>query len=116
VYAASAKCESGTGLQVGFVQMSREEEDYENQAENEFLACTFINSLIWNSYTEEGEINVKAPQDEIVRVVTKKQTIAMSLLGCTIALILALTFYLDRKINQLQLSYPLVSKGEGAVV
>jgi hypothetical protein len=101
---------------VGFVQTSREEEDYENQAENEFLACTFINSLIWNSYTEDGEINVKAPQDVIIRVVTRKQMIAMSTLGCTIALILALMFYLDRKINQIEFSYPILSKGEGTLV
>jgi hypothetical protein len=116
IYNSAAKCETETGLTLGFVQTSREDGDYENQAENEFLACTFINSLIWNSYTETGEINVKAPQDEIIRVVTTKQTITLSAIACVVASTLALMLYLDRKIKQIELAYPLVSKGEGTVV
>ena len=63
VYNWAAKCESPTGLESGFVQVNRDENDYENQVENEFMACTFINSLIWDSYTESGEINWEAKQD-----------------------------------------------------
>ena len=117
VYNAAAKCESETGLDVGFVQMNRAEENYENQVENEFQACTFIKSLIWNSYTETGEINVKAPQDVIVRVVTEKQTIALSLLASVIVATLGVMFYLDRRIRQIEQSQPLlISKGESTVL
>lgn len=63
VYQWAAKCESKTGLEGGFVQVNRDEDDYENQVENEFMACTFIDSLIWDSYTESGEINWEDTQD-----------------------------------------------------
>jgi hypothetical protein len=63
LYDGAAKCESKTGLENGFVQVNKNEQDYQNQVENEFMACTFINSLVWNSYTETGEINWKVKQD-----------------------------------------------------
>lgn len=49
LYASAAKCESPTGLDVGFVQVNRAEGDYENQVETENMACNFINSLVWKS-------------------------------------------------------------------
>jgi len=122
LYNEAAKCESETGLEVGFIQTARGEDGdddnnnmkrYENQVENEFLACTFINSLIWNSYTETGEININEPQDEIIRRVTKKQAIALSLLSCTFIGLVALMYHLDGKIKAItdQHTTPLVVRG-----
>jgi len=99
IYAASAKCESETGLENGFIQTNREEGNYENQVENEVMACTFINSLIWDSYTETGEINVKDRQDVIIRQVTQHQTIALGLIGFVFAGLLGLFYYFQKKIE-----------------
>jgi len=112
LYNQAAKCESETGITNGFIQTSRQDGKYENQVENEFMACTFINSLIWNSYTETGEINIGAPQDEVIRVVTKKQAISLSLLSLTIVGVLGAMHYLNRKIEMLEQSHPLVIRGE----
>ena len=54
LYSASAKCESKNGITAGFIQTNREERDYENQVENEFMVCNFIESLVLDSYTERG--------------------------------------------------------------
>jgi len=100
IYKASAKCETETGLTNGFIQTNREDEDYENQVENEFMACTFIKSLIWNSYTETGEINFQDTQDVIVRQMTQNQKISVGLLGGVFAGLLGLLLYFHLKIKE----------------
>jgi hypothetical protein len=110
LYTTAAKCESPTGLETGFIQTNNGEGNYENQIENEFMSCNFINSLIWNSYTQSGEINVGAPQDEILRYVTRNQKIALSFLGLFTLSSLAAMEYYRRKIGsmgqQLQFTSP----------
>lgn len=112
LYNSAAKCESKSGMHIGFVQMNREEKNYENQVENEFLSCTFIDSLIWNSYTETGEINVDAPQDMIVRHVTKKQAITLSMLTLAIASLAAAIYFVDKRVREVEQSHPLVLRGD----
>lgn len=112
LYLGSAKCESDTGITAGFIQTKRDDGEYENQVENEFMACTFINSLIWNSYTETGEINIDDPQDEILRYVTNKQWVALSLLFVSIAAILGVMYYYHRRIQDMKLAHPLVIRGD----
>ena len=99
LYNVAAKCESPTGLTSGFVQSNRDDNDYENQVENEYMACSFINSLVWNSYTEAGEINVGEPQDVYVRTVTKNQKISMAILTLSLAGLVGLMEYFRRKIE-----------------
>lgn len=100
LYNAAAKCETETGLTNGFIQTNRDEDDYENQVENEFMSCTFINSLIWNSYTQTGEINFKDRQDVIIRQVTQHQKISMGMLVGFFAVLLGLLFYYHKKIEE----------------
>lgn len=99
LYNSAAKCESKTGLEGGFIQVNREEKDYENQVENEFMACTFIDSLIWNSYTETGEIDIYSPQDEIIRQVTPLQSLTLSILSLSIVALFGSAFYIHRRIE-----------------
>jgi hypothetical protein len=103
LYDAAAKCESSTGLENGFIQTNRnnknnEQGKYENQVANEFMACTFIHSLIWNSYTETGEIDFRSPQDLIIREVTKKQKLAMVFLSFLFVVMFGLIVYFHKKI------------------
>ena len=113
LYVAAAKCESKTGLTVGFIQTSRQDEEgkQENQVQNEFMACTFIDSLIWNSYTETGEINTKEKQDVIIRKVTHNQKIALSLVTLMFGALFGLAYFLDRKIKTLEAGHPAVFRG-----
>jgi len=116
VYAASAKCESPYGLENGLVNQNREGGDYENQVENEFMSCTFINSLKWNSYTETGEIDIYNEQDEIIREISTAQIVALS--GLTIV-ILALAFcavYLHHKLGKASRVVGLSNLGDNQVV
>lgn len=101
IYASSAKCESVYGLESGFIDVNREDGDYENQVENEFMACTFINSLVWNSYTETGEINYLAEQDEVIRQVTGPQKAALSGIALGFVALLGAAYYMDKKIERL---------------
>jgi hypothetical protein len=104
VYNNAAKCESKFGLN-GFIQMNNEDGDYENQIENEFMACNFIESLLWNSYTETGDINVDGDQDVILRDITSLQKTAVSLLSLSIVGLLTAAYFTQRKIDT---SYPKV--------
>jgi hypothetical protein len=62
VYQKAAKCESIYGID-GFIQMNQKEGGkYGNQVENEFTVCEYIESLLLDSYTESGEINLKGEQ------------------------------------------------------
>lgn len=99
LYNAAAKCESKTGLTNGFILENREDEDYENQVENEFMVCNFIESLVLNSYTETGDINIYDERDEVIRVTTPKQRIALGLLGVAMVALGAYAYHLHRKIE-----------------
>ena len=98
LYNAAAKCESPTGISAGFIQTKRDKDEYENQVETEFLSCGFIDSLLWNSYTEKGEIDYISRQDVYVRVVTKLQAISLELIALGIMGLLVLGYYFQRKI------------------
>jgi hypothetical protein len=115
VYNRAAKCESKTGIQVGFIQTKRQYEQqnggYDNQVEDEYLSCTFIDSLIWNSYTETGEIDIKSQQDVIVRRVTNNQAVSMSFLSVFVAGLLAAIYFVDRKIQSIELSNSFLFRG-----
>jgi hypothetical protein len=122
LYDEAAKCESDTGLDVGFIQTMRKQEQqnehennnnnmyYSNQVENEPMACTFIQSLIWNSYTQTGEINYSAKQDVIVRQVTKKQKICLGLVSAAFITMIGLVFYLQQRIKRIITQSPNSSK------
>ena len=78
------------------------------------MACTFINSLVWNSYTETGEINWKAKQDAIIRSVTRKQVAVLALLVVVFGSLFGLMYYYDKKINQIETSPPLLDPKSGS--
>mmetsp|Transcript_12106 Transcript_12106/g.33515 ORF Transcript_12106/g.33515 Transcript_12106/m.33515 type:complete len:349 (-) Transcript_12106:40-1086(-) len=100
LYDAAAKCETPNGITAGFIQTNREDGNYENQVETEFLSCAFINSLVWNSYTETGEIDYIHAQDNYVRHVTTPQAIALGLLSVWVLGLLALMAHFQKKIAQ----------------
>ncbi|CAB9517137.1 expressed unknown protein [Seminavis robusta] len=99
LYYAAAKCESKTGLEGGFVQTNREDQDYENQVENEFMACTFINSLLWGSYTETGEIDIDSKRDVVIQQATPLQILSLSLLSLSLVGLAGAIVYLRRRID-----------------
>lgn len=115
IYTASAKCESAYGLTSGLVQNKRKDGEYDNQVENEFLVCNFINSLVWNSYTETGEINYMAVQDVIIREATTVQKVVLSLLTCSLVGLLCYAFVLHRHIDKRLLPSPTMLQGEGQI-
>lgn len=98
IYDAAAKCETPTGIQWGFMQDNKEEGNYQNQAESEFYACNFIQSIYWESYNNKGEINYKAIRDVYVREVTQNQTLALSLLALVVLSMAFAIRYLNSKI------------------
>jgi hypothetical protein len=99
LYYAAAKCESTTGIQGGFIQVNREEQDYENQVENEFMACTFIHNLLLNSYTETGEIDISVKQDIIIRKATPLQILSLSLLSLSLVGLASTIVYIQKRID-----------------
>lgn len=99
LYSVSGKCESKTGLEGGFIQVNREDKDYENQVENEFMACTFIDSVLWNSYTESGEIDIDSKQDVVIGVTTPLQALVLSLLSIIIVGLTGTIIYMRRRIK-----------------
>ena len=111
LYTVSAKCESTTGLQNGFIQMHRdneknnedndENEHNNNQVENEFMVCTFIQSLLFNSYTQTGVIDIRVPQDYIARTMTGRQQNTLICLGILLLGIVGAIYYYHKKIQQL---------------
>lgn len=96
LYDASAKCESTHGISSGFIQTNRDEDDNENQVENEFAVCGFINALVWDSYTETGEINIFDEQDVIIRETTTVQKGALSFLALVAFSLAGYAAYLHR--------------------
>lgn len=100
MYEKSAKCESYHGIPNSFVQINRENDNYENQVENEFKVCAFIDSLVWGSYTENGEINLDAQRDFVFREVTLTQRIALAGLAIIIATTSSYAMYMQKVIEQ----------------
>ncbi len=98
VYDESAKCESKYGL-YGFVDKNRKEGNYENQIENEFMVCSFIESLLLNSYTESGDINLDGDTLVVTRKMTKLQKVSISMLSCIIVGLLGTVYILKKKIE-----------------
>jgi hypothetical protein len=99
VYNEAAKCESKYGID-GFIQVNREEEQFENQAENEFMVCNFIESLLWGSYTETGEINFDAEQDVIYRDITGVQKAAVTILTLSVGGLFAVAYFTQKQIER----------------
>mmetsp|Transcript_32970 Transcript_32970/g.51113 ORF Transcript_32970/g.51113 Transcript_32970/m.51113 type:complete len:399 (-) Transcript_32970:175-1371(-) len=99
IYNEAAKCESKYGID-GFIQVNKEEDDFENQAENEFMVCAFIESLLWGSYTETGEINFDAEQDVIFRDVTGVQKAAVTILAISVGGLFAAAYFTQKEIDR----------------
>ena len=104
VYGEAAKCESIYGIDA-FVQVNREERDYENQVENENVVCAYIDSLLADSYTETGEINLVGDSIMTFKDVTPLQKAAFWLLAISIGGMAILAIYIQRQIDK---SYPKV--------
>lgn len=102
LYYAAAKCETPTGISGGFIQYQRNAYGQSNQAENEYMACTFIDSLLWNSYTERGEIDYVSRQDVFERHITKLQAISLSLIMAFYVVLIGLIYYFHKRIEALQ--------------
>lgn len=49
---------------------------------------------------------MSSPQDEVIRYVTQKQAVSLSLLGLVIACLLAAAVFLDRKIKSVEQPSP----------
>ena len=99
LYEAAAKCESKTGIEGGFIQMNQEDGDYENQVENEFMVCTFIDSLLWNSYTETGEIDRYSVQDVVIGKTSPMQAFSLTVLSIVVVGLVAGVVHLRRRIE-----------------
>lgn len=100
LYDRSAKCETKHGFYDGLI--SDNSDEYENQMYNEYAVCNFIDSLVWNSYDEKGEINVGVPQDVIIRYVTPLQAGMLSLLSMSAFGLLCLVYYTYLKVESVQ--------------
>lgn len=99
IYDESAKCESKYGL-YGFVDKNREEGDHENQIENEFMVCSFIESLLLNSYTETGDINLDGDTLIVTRKMTKTQKVSLSMLSLIILGLGTTVYFLKQQIER----------------
>jgi hypothetical protein len=64
------------------------------------MVCGFIDSLLWNSYTETGEINVQDEQDVIIRTMMPLQKVVLSLLTITFVALLGSVYYLHHQIEK----------------
>eukprot|EP00586_Coscinodiscus_wailesii_P012103 CAMPEP_0172499412 /NCGR_PEP_ID=MMETSP1066-20121228/126853_1 /TAXON_ID=671091 /ORGANISM="Coscinodiscus wailesii, Strain CCMP2513" /LENGTH=386 /DNA_ID=CAMNT_0013273147 /DNA_START=118 /DNA_END=1278 /DNA_ORIENTATION=+ len=95
LYEAAAKCETKHGFDNGLVDIN----GYENQIHNEYQVCNFIDSLVWESYDEKGEIMVGEVQDVVIRQLTDVQMGALALLCLTVMSIASYALYLHRKIT-----------------
>lgn len=104
VYGQAAKCESIYGIDA-FVQSNREDRDYENQVMNEVVVCEYIESLLSNSYTETGDINLVADSVVMFKDVTPLQKTTFWLLSASIVCLLIVAFFIQRQIDN---AYPQV--------
>lgn len=99
LYNAAGKCETKHGISAGFMQTNREDGNYQNQVENEAKVCTFIDSLMLESYTEKGEINLNVIQDVVIRQSTSLQKAMLTILSLFIVGTLSYAVWLNRAIN-----------------
>jgi hypothetical protein len=99
LYDDSAKCESKYGLN-GFVNENRQNSDYENQVENEFMVCSFIQSLLLNAYTETGDINLEGDSLVITRKTTHLQKVSLSMLVLILAGLFGAVYTLRKQIKR----------------
>ena len=109
LYTVSAKCESTTGLQNGFIQMHRDNNNQQqgsgvrqNQVENEFMVCTFLQSLLYNSYTETGVIDIRVTQDYIARTITHRQSMTLVFVWLLLLSLIGTIYYYHHQIVLLQ--------------
>lgn len=107
LYLSAAKCDPKDGLYDGFTQFGQQQDEVTRNA-----SCTFVDSLIWNSYTQTGVINTKAKQDVIIRKVTKNQKVSLSLVTLAFLGLIGAAYYMDQKIKKLEAGYPLIFRGE----
>jgi hypothetical protein len=77
------------------------------------MVCTFIDSLIWNSYTEAGEINVVDEQDVIIRETTPVQKGVLSGLIITWFGLAAYGYFLHKQILKATPNVDLSDQTEG---
>jgi hypothetical protein len=63
------------------------------------MTCNFIESLLWNSYTETGEISVEAEQNVIIRTTTGLQKAAASLLALSVVGLVTAAYFLQKQID-----------------
>jgi len=94
LYTYSAKCETKHGFQNGLSSV----DSSSPELSNEYDACTFIDSLVWNSYNQNGEISYQEPQDAILRTLTTVQRLMISFLAFSIITIGVYANYLQKKI------------------
>jgi hypothetical protein len=99
LYDAAGKCESKHGISAGFIQANRGDGNYQNQAESEAKVCNFIDSLVLDSYTEKGQINLNVIQDMVIRQSTPLQKAMLTILTLSIMFILSYAVWLNRAIN-----------------
>jgi hypothetical protein len=114
IYNMAAKCESKHGLS-GFVQMAKDDEEYENQVENEWMACNFIQNLLRNSYTESGDINLDDPRDGMRRPVSATQKVFLSLLSMAVGGLLVAVYYTNEEIEGVTPKIQLSTQADGAI-
>ena len=103
VYNIAAKCESKNGLTGGFIQMNLDEGDYQNQVENEFMTCGFIEDLLYSSYTESGDINLEVDKFTAHHV-SGGQTFSLIILMLAVGGLVGGAYYYDRKLNAMNSS------------
>lgn len=95
IYDESAKCETKHDFDNGLVEVN----GYENQLANEFDVCTFIDSLIWDSYDEDGEIVIGEVQDVVMRESTHLQVLTMYTQFLVIFTLAGYIYFLTREIH-----------------
>ena len=101
LYSVAAKCETKHGFQEGLARVK----GYENQIANEFDACTFVDSLVFESYNAKGEIEIRQEQYVYDRVTTPYQKGALIGLSFTIIGFVVYTNFLHAEINE---GYPTI--------
>lgn len=115
IYNLAAKCESKNGLTGGFIQMNLEEGDFQNQVENEFMTCNFIDSLLWNGYTETGDINLDNSYDLAFRRATKTQKVSLTLIVLSIAGLSYAGYYTQKQIENVGAKVGLSSQTDAQI-
>lgn len=107
LYTGSAKCETKHGFKNGISTYG----DSSVELDNEFDVCTFIESLIWNSYDQKGEIDTYDPQDTMLRSITTVQRLSLCCLTVISMTFIIYANYLKKKIAKYNnLEMPFISE------